>query len=352
MQIAILTDTHLGARNDAPQFIEYFLNFIENKFIPECEERGITTILHLGDLMDRRKFVNFSTLNHVRKRFIEKIQEKNMTMYCLVGNHDTYYKNTSSINSLKELFGERYTSFIPVESPIELEFGDKKFALVPWINKDNKEEYDSFISKTDATIVCGHFELNGYEVLRGIKFEGGMKDTSLRRFDRVLSGHFHMANKKNNIHYLGTPYQITFSDLKEKKGFYVYCTETDNLEFIENDSKMFLSIDYTDDINISDYSIYENKYIKMFVREKKSQSKLDSVIEKLYDAKVGSITIVEEDQQSIADEEVADMSLDTLTLICNEAEEFYNNIEGIPVPKLKSLIQDIYMEALSTDDNE
>ncbi len=352
MQIAILTDTHFGARNDSPQFIEYFLSFIENQFLPECEKRGITTILHLGDLMDRRKFVNFSTLNHVRKRFIEKLQERGMTMYCMVGNHDTYYKNTNNVNSLKELFGERYTCFIPVETPTEVQFGSKKFALIPWINKENKEEYDDFISKTDATIVCGHFELNGYEVLRGVKFEGGMEDTSLRRFDKVWSGHFHNRQKKNNIHYLGTPYQITFSDLNEKKGFYIYCTETDELQSIENESKMFMSIEYKDDLDIDDYSIYENKFIKMFVRGKKSQMKLDSVVEKLYDAKVGSLTIIEEEVENIQDSEVADMSLDTLSLIYKEAEDFYSNIEGIPVSKLKKLIQDIYMEALSTDEHE
>ena len=352
MQIAILTDTHFGARNDSPQFIEYFLEFIENQFLPECEKRGITTILHLGDLMDRRKFVNFSTLNHVRKRFIEKVQEKNMVLYCLIGNHDTYYKNTNNVNSLKELFGERYTSFIPIETPTEVEFGSKKFALIPWINKENKADYDAFISKTEASIVCGHFELNGYEVLRGVKFEGGMEDTSLRRFDKVLSGHFHMRHRKNNIHYLGTPYQITFSDLHEKKGFYVYDTESDEMEFIENLSRMFLSIDYSDDLDIEDYSIYENKFIKMFVRGKKSQGKLDSVVENLYDAKVGSLTIIEEDAEKIEDAEVADMSLDTLSLIYKEAEDFYNNIEGIPVSKLKRLIQDIYMEALSSDEQQ
>ena len=95
-----------------------------------------------------------------------------------------------------------------------------------------------------------------------------------------------------------------------------------------------------------------DKFIKMFVREKKSQTKLYSVIEKLYDAKVGSLTIIEDDVEVIQDSEVADMSLDTLSLIYKEAEDFYNNIEGIPVSKLKKLIQDIYMEALSTDECE
>lgn len=346
MRIAVLTDTHFGARNDSQQFIDYFLDFIENQFLPTCQEQGIDTILHLGDLLDRRKFINFNTLNQVRERFIEKLDEMNITMYCLIGNHDTYYKNTNDVNSLKELFGNRYEKFVVVESPMELKLGGKTFGLVPWINKENKEECDQFLKSTKANIVCGHFELSGYEVMRGVRFDGGMNDELLRRFDRVWSGHFHNRHRKNNIQYLGTPYQITFSDLHETKGFYIYDTESDELESIVNEEKMYLHIDYTDD-TVVDPSVYENKYLKIFVRDKKSQTKLDTLVDSLYDAKVASITLVENDQEPMEDTDVADMSLDTLALIYKEAEDFYSKMEEINVAKLKNLIQDIYMEAIS-----
>jgi DNA repair exonuclease SbcCD nuclease subunit len=347
MRLALLTDTHFGARNDSQQFLDYFLEFVENQFLPECEKQNIDTVFHLGDLMDRRKFVNFNTLNQVRERFIEKLQERNIKMYCLIGNHDTYYKNTNQVNSLTELFGERYDCFIPVNSPMDISIGGKVFGLVPWINKENKQECEDFLKNSDADIMCGHFELSGYEVLRGVKFEGGMNDNLLRRFGEVWSGHFHMRHKKNNVRYLGTPYQITFSDLHEQKGFYVYDTESGELDCIENVEKMFLHIDYTDEINIDDLSEYENKYIKMFVRKKTSQTKLDAFVDNLYDAKVGSLTIIEDDDSIIEDTDVADMSLDTLSLIYKEAEDFYETIEGINVSKLKRLIQEIYMEAIS-----
>lgn len=347
MRTAILTDTHFGARNDSQQFLDYFLGFIENQFLPLCKEQGISTIIHLGDLMDRRKFVNFNTLNQVRQRFIEKLEEMDITMYCLIGNHDTYYKNTNEINSLKELFGDRYTRFVVIENPSEIEIGNKVFGLVPWINKENKEECDEFLKNTHADIVCGHFELRGYEVMRGVQFDGGMDDNLLRRFDRVWSGHFHTRHTKNNIQYLGTPYQITFADLHESKGFYVYDTETDQMDFVFNEDKMYLHINYTDDLILSDLSKYENKYLKIFVAEKKSQTKLDTLVDNLYDAKVASVTIVENETTKIEDNEIADMTLDTLALIYKEAEDFYAQMEEINVSKLKNLIQDIYMEAIS-----
>lgn len=347
MRIAILTDTHFGARNDSQQFLDYFLDFINNQFLPECTRQNVSAILHLGDLFDRRKFINYSTLNQVRERFIGKVQDMNLPMYCLIGNHDTYYKNTNEVNSLQELFDQRYDCFHVISKPTELTFGSKTIALVPWINKQNEKECFDFIDNTKSSILCGHFEISGYEVMRGVKFDGGMNDDRIRRFDKVWSGHFHVRHTKNNVRYMGTPYQITFSDLYESKGFYIYDTETDELSFIENEDKMFLHIDYTDDLVIDDLSKYENKYIKLFVRDKKSQATLDTFVDRLYDAKIGSLTVVEEDNMSIKDSEVADMSLDTLSLIQKEAEDFYATIEGVDIHKLKRLIQDIYMEALS-----
>lgn len=349
MQIALLSDTHFGCRNDSQQFLDHFLDFIEFQFIPECEKRGVTTILHLGDLMDRRKFVNFQTLNQVRERFIEKLEEKGITMYCLVGNHDTYYKNTNNINSLTELFGERYECFQVIEKPTTLVLDGIVFDLIPWINKENRAECEEHLYRSEADIVCGHFELQGYEVFRGVKFEGGMTDNLLQKFDKVWTGHFHMRHKKNNVRYLGTPYQITFSDLHEKKGFYFYDTQTEQLESVENPERIFLHIDYWDGYHEKDLSTFENKYVKLFVQEKTNQIKFDKFVDALYDAKVGSLTIVEVETttDTEAEEELADMSLDTMSMIIKEAEDIYAGIEEVNIYRLKTLIQEIYMESIS-----
>jgi DNA repair exonuclease SbcCD nuclease subunit len=70
MKIAIITDTHFGARSDSPIFLHHFFKFTDEIFLPYLEKNNIDTVFHLGDLLDRRKFINFATLNEVRKRFI------------------------------------------------------------------------------------------------------------------------------------------------------------------------------------------------------------------------------------------------------------------------------------------
>jgi len=54
MKIALITDTHFGARSDSIPFDTFFEKFYTEKFFPELEERQIKTIIHLGDIFDRR----------------------------------------------------------------------------------------------------------------------------------------------------------------------------------------------------------------------------------------------------------------------------------------------------------
>ena len=213
MKIALINDTHFGARGDSQIFLEYFMKFFETSFFPYIQENKIDTVFHLGDLMDRRKFVNFNTLNTTRKRFLEPLEDMGVKTHIILGNHDTYYKNTNELNSVQELLGDRYENFNIIESPQELWLEDNGFVMIPWINKSNKEESLELLNTTSCPIAAGHFELNGYEVLPGIRHHGGLDDKILKKFEQVWSGHFHQKSSRDNINYLGAQYQITFSDL-------------------------------------------------------------------------------------------------------------------------------------------
>ncbi len=55
MKIALLNDTHFGCRNDSPAFIEYQNKFYNDLFFPYLQQYNIKTLVHLGDVVDRRK---------------------------------------------------------------------------------------------------------------------------------------------------------------------------------------------------------------------------------------------------------------------------------------------------------
>lgn len=349
MKIAIINDTHFGARNDSSIFLNYFLEFFEEQFFPYCVDNNIDQIIHLGDLMDRRKFVNFNTLHEVRTRFFNKFKEHEINLHCTIGNHDTFYRNTNKINSLKELFDDKNDFFHLYETPTAVQFGSLCIGLVPWINNTNREECEEFLKTCSCPIIGGHFELNGYQVMRGVNFRHGMSDKLLQRFEMVLSGHFHSKSTKNNVHYLGTQYQITFSDLHINKGFHVLDTETRELEFVKNDRRKFYHVDYDDtnpdSISDIDFSFYKNSYVKVIVKNKNKRKLFDSFLDTLYKNKVIDITVVEDISDFLIEEETIDMAKDTLTIINDEID---NDIDIEEKGKIKEIIRDLYMEGLSS----
>ena len=348
MKIALINDTHFGARGDSQLFFDYFMKFFDEVFFPYIKENNIKTVIHAGDLMDRRKFVNFNILNQVRTRFMDKLSEENIEMHCILGNHDVYYRNTNVINSIKELFSG---DLILYESPVVVNFDGLDIAFLPWVNKENYDESVKFIRTASAPILIGHLELDGYQVMRGVDYHGGMDAKLLERYEQVISGHFHCRQNKENIYYMGTQYQITFADLNETKGFHILDTNTRELEFVENPYKMFHTLTYNDEkgpIEISSLNAYSNlkdTYIKLFVEHKFHPYSFDRFMDKLYEAGVAKITIVEEINNSEwTKEEIVDLAQDTVTLINNEIDSID---EVKDKERMKRLVRDLYMESIS-----
>ena len=352
MKIAILADTHFGARNDSQLFLDKFSGFFRDTFFPTLRRYDINTVIHAGDLLDRRKYINFNTLNCVRESFMEPLKEMGVEVHCILGNHDTYYKNTNDLNSIKELFVNKYDNFNLYSKPTKVDFDGFEIALLPWINTENHKESMDFIRDTSAEWLVGHLELDGFEVLRGIKYDGGMDHSMFSRFEQVLSGHFHCKQEKDNIMYLGCPYQMTFSDLNDSKGFWILDTDTREMQFIQNNDQMFYSISYDD--STKDYSPfiskthkkYKDSYVKIYVVNKTKPYILDRVVESLYNSGVYDLKIVEDSEEQCSDfePEKDDMTKSTLQLIYEEVDK----IDEIKDPvKIKTLISEIYMESLT-----
>jgi len=347
VKIAIINDTHFGARGDSQLFFDYFMKFFDDVFFPYLEKNNIKTIIHAGDLMDRRKFVNFNILNQVRTKFMDRINDQDIELHCILGNHDVYYRNTNMINSIRELFSNDLNLY---EKPEVVNFDGLDIALLPWINKENEQESVDFIKNASAPILIGHLELRGYDVMRGIKFDGGMDANIFDRYEKVLSGHFHCRQESGNVHYMGTQYQITFADLNETKGFHVLDTETREIDFVENPYKMFHTLRYNDnddnfDVDAVDCTNLKDTYIKIFVESKKNPYTFDRFMDKLYDNGVAKITIVEDIIDSEwTKEEIVDLAQDTVTLINNEIDSI-DEVED--KTRMKKLIKDLYMESLS-----
>jgi DNA repair exonuclease SbcCD nuclease subunit len=346
MKIALITDTHFGIRNDSPLFVDHFLKFFEDVFFPYLDKHNITEVIHLGDLLDRRKFVNINILSQVKSRFFTPFNEGKYNLHCIIGNHDTYYRNTNDLNSVRELFNKDNITIY--DKPQVVSICDLDLAFLPWINKSNEEESLKFIKKAKSDILMGHLELKGYQVLRGVKSEEGIDCSLFERYDMVLSGHFHCRHEDKNIKYLGTPYQMTIAETNERKGFHVLDCCTRELEFIENPYRIFHSIRYDDrqtDMTKIDFTPYKDGYIKLFIDNKTKPSMFDKFLDKLYSLPTSSVTIMEETTGIELDKETAiDTTKDTISIINDEID----TLNEVPnKDKLKKIVHDLYLESIN-----
>ena len=342
MKIALITDQHLDGRKGNINFWNYFQKFYDNIFFPTLEKEGISTIIDLGDTFDNRKSMDFNTFNRITENYFKRLEDYKVHM--ILGNHCTYYKNTNKINS-PELLLEQYKNINIYASPEEITLGSKKFLLMPWINKENKEECLELIANSQADIMCGHLECDGFEVTPGMKFDGGFKVSDFKNFKRVWSGHFHHKSKHGNVQYLGNPYQMFWNDYKDTRGFHIYDTESDKLKYIKNPYEIFEKIFYDDasvDYNKQDVSNYKDKFIKLIVEEKRDYQMFETLVDRLYNVGVHDVKIVE---TLVDTEDLDDVELnikDTLTLL----SEYIDEIDlAVDKTDLKKLMQSLYIES-------
>lgn len=351
MKIALLGDTHFGARNDSPAFHKFFAKFYNEVFFPTLEKEGVGTIIQLGDVFDRRKYINFNSLFQARHYFFEKMS--NYPTYMLVGNHDTYYKNTNEVNSPSMLLKD-YRFIDTVAKPQEITIDSVTFLLVPWWCDDNDEEIREVLASTKATHVIGHFEIGGFEMYKGSIHEGGTSKEVFQNFEAVWSGHFHHQSKHGNIHYLGTPYEMTWSDHGDQKGFHIFDTETRELTFIPNPFSIFHKIHYDDlDKQISevvniDFDQYNETFVKLIVRNKTNPYCFDMFVDKLEKAGVYNVQVVDDHfhMDVASDSDITSEAEDTITILA----KYVRQLEGVTrKQQLETFMLSLYNEALSIE---
>lgn len=342
--------THtFGARNDHTAFHNHFEKFYSETLFPYLEEHGIDTIVQFGDLFDRRKYINFLTLYRSREFFFEPAKSKGIDVHVFVGNHDTFYKNTNEINSPQLLLGE-YDNVKTYSKHQEVIFDDLKIALIPWICADNEQEIIKFVKETQAQILFGHLELKGFEMDRGVYSDHGMDSTIFDKFDIVCSGHYHHKSTRGNIHYLGTPYELTWADYDDPRGFFIFDTETRDLKFIKNPFTIFKMIDYDDRNKDMDevldvyFEEYTDNYVKVVVKNKTNPYWFDLFINKLEAAGAIDIQVIGDYVNlHITDEDIASEAEDTLTIL----RKAVGNVEaGVEQNDLDSFLTNLYTEAL------
>ena len=342
---ALLTDTHWGIRGDNSKFHQYFARFYDEIFFPYLDEHRISSVIHLGDMMDRRKYMNIETADVVRREFFDPLDEAGISYHQIIGNHDTYFKNTNAINSFRMVHPTHpfYTE------ATEKVFGSAKVLFVPWICDQNYDHTMRMIDETDARIAMGHLEIAGFDMYKGVEAHGKMKADVFAKFDMVYSGHFHTPSQKGNIRYLGAAAQYTWSDYGDPRGFNVWDHDTGEVTFVENPLTIFEKAFYDDAVPFNladiDFSRFKDKIVKVIVKNKNDPYLFDKYMVQM--EKAGTIDCQPVDdhkrQDELSEHDIIDEAESTVDIFTKYID--YTDTQ-VPKPKLKELMTEVYHEAL------
>lgn len=351
MKVALITDTHWGARGDSLAFADYIRKFYQNTFFPYLKENNIKRIIHLGDIVDRRKYINYVTARRLKEDLFIPCHENGIELDVIIGNHDTSFKNTNEVNAMNELYSHSSINFRYHSDPIELDVDGLKIALLPWVCSGNFNESMEFLKNTDAQILFGHLEIQGFEMYRGAFNDHGFESNIFDKFDIVCSGHFHHRSSRGNIHYLGSPYEITWSDYNDPRGFHIFDTDTREITFIQNPYRLFNKIHYSDvdktmdEVLDVDLEAYKDTYIKVVVHQKTNPFWFDLFIEKLEKAGVIDLQVVDDhlNLNLEDDSDIVDEAEDTLTILKKVVEGIDSTV---PKKELDNFLTSLYNEAL------
>ena len=267
-RVWFISDTHLGVRNNSNEWIDLIRDYFFNCFFPIVRKnyRKGDILIHLGDYFDSRQSLNLKVLNlgvEVTEE-LSKIFEDGV--YIIAGNHDIWGKTSNEVNSLKCL------KWIPnvniIEEPESFLISDRSFFFMPW-RKDHTTENETLDSSLPHDVLCCHTDIRGLKFNKYVNIEEGSEISKFSKFGRVYSGHIHYSQKSGNINMVGSPYQITRSDMNNPK--FITLLDLNNMEetvFYNEYSPKFKRISFNDLLEYTleeANSFFSNNFIDVMI---------------------------------------------------------------------------------------
>ena len=344
MRVAVITDTHYGARKGSTHLHNYFQLFYDNIFFPTLEREKIDTVIHMGDIFDSRKSIDYQSLEWAKQVVFEPLRK--YKVYAITGNHDCYYKNTNHVNS-PELLLNDYSNILTFSKATEINIDGLDILLLPWINSENYDESLEAIQNSKSKVAMGHLEINGFKATRGHMMEDGMDTDVFSKFNAVYSGHFHTRSTDGKITYLGNPYEMYWNDVNDTRGFHIFDTDTITHAPINNPYKLFYNVYYEDTpYQTFDSTPYENKIVKVIVRKKTNPKQFQKFIDKLYATGIQDLKIIENFELIEGEDFEMDEDENTLSLLNRYIDESEFHLDKNII---KGIFQDLYRQACEVE---
>lgn len=252
-KVIFVGDMHLGRFPKADEQLEYLLATL----LPILDDK--TILIFVGDQWDGGKAMETVMMCMVIDAFT-KIHEKCLLAYFLIGNHDTVKLKEIKYNNTK-LF-----SIFPKFNVVEYETVDifgEKYDLMSYCH-DYSKIREKILESGEVAIAVTHTDYYSFKLETGRDIEYGLKKEEMNKYKFVVNGHIHKEQHVDNIHNIGAPYQMKFSDRNTRKGIFIYKPKTDVLWFMENKiSRKYFEMTETELLSETDVSYLNDSHLNI-----------------------------------------------------------------------------------------
>jgi len=341
-EVGIFSDPHYGVHRNSETWHKIALDHA--KWAAEqFKLRGIQDIIIPGDIFHDRNDIAVNTL-HVVTDVFDILRDFNIII--TVGNHDAYYRDNSSVNSVSILRG--WSNITVVDTLVVEPLQGKKIAFCPWGQDINE------VPKCD--LIVGHFEINSFKMNSFKICTNGLKSSDLTdRAFLTITGHFHHREERKyengTILYVGIPYQEDWGDFGTTKGLYILDLSDLTYKFIENNiSPRYMKLRYTE-LTTGVYTpdtlkkAIAGNIVKFYVDKVVDPFALETIVRKLVSVKPVEFTIEHDvsEQSKVNIEEAANKEFNIS--VEKSIDEFVELMDVKNKLSVKTYVSDLYTRA-------
>lgn len=249
MKALIFSDLHCHQHKNSQSRLEDCIEALEWVF-KTAQSKSIDLIIFCGDLFHDRAKIDILTYQRVFETFQKYLSDTTgPEVYLLLGNHDLFYFESKEVSSVYPLSSLKKINIISKPSVVnirEYNVGFMPYTHDPISDLKLVPIREMKKGKNKYNVLFGHLAVHGalfnlvYGTKADVQIEGDAGMTVVTpdifdSFDRVFLGHYHAAQElTSKVEYVGSPLQLSFGEMEQKKHIVIYDFESDTKEYIEN----------------------------------------------------------------------------------------------------------------------
>jgi len=273
-EFLIFSDLHCHCHKRKNERLENCLQTLDWVF-ETARENKISNILFGGDLFHDRQKIEIYTYQRTFEVFKKHLDSREFNLYLVLGNHDLWFNEKTSISSVVPL-----SSLPGVEiifNPCRKIIDGIAWDFIPFTH--NPIAALEFLKSQSGSpqYALGHLAIDGAFLHSShasdvaIEHDGEMVSISPRLFDfyqYVFLGHYHKQQKiGENIEYVGSPLELNFGESFQEKHIIIFDANKNKTKYVVNNfSPKHLVINAAD---IDKYDL-KNNFVRLKIDDMSS----------------------------------------------------------------------------------